>query len=472
MGWFEAKVAQLSPQYEARMQIHGSKLDEISYLSGGISLRLDIINPALMNYAALGGHEAPDFWEREPMTFNIVNNAGIPGTMFEQLRTKGVISPSGESLHVDKLADHLARRFYLRSNNYTPGQEEFILRPGEERTAQNMFQAVLGRLAGRSAIIPKYGVFEGEVIDAVHSLITTVQPADGHWHPPLDQWNERKFALDNRGISVDLSGLPFRNKDLSLSNLSRVIFTGCDLEGSDLSEACLAFSDVSYAFMQNVDLVDAVCPGLSASHTDFNHADLGGIDARTADFSWANLESANMERGDFSGADFNGSQVMFSNPFRALFIGARIDGALPVLTNSLYDAAIANHSEHIYQYMMEVASQCSSPSAVISGLLKEEHKLGYIPGRLGIVGLTALRQPPDPAQTVQHLKDMVMAAYIGKEMREGISPRLSKVEPAAKLFAGRLALDGEMAMAKYLVLGYISAIVTREMMHSFYSIGN
>ena len=67
---------------------------------------------------------------------------------------------------------------------------------------------------------------------------------------------------------------------------------------------------------------------------------------------------------------------------------------------------------------------------------------------------------------------MVMAAYIGKEMREGISPRLSKVEPAAKLFAGRLALDGEMAMAKYLVLGYISAIVTREMMHSFYSIGN
>lgn len=403
MGGFDIKAEKNTSQYDARMQIYGGKLEQIRDLSGGHRLRLDIIDPSLLRNAAPGFH--PDF-------------------------------------HVDKL------------------------RAGEERTPQNIFRAALGRLEGRNALISKYGPFENDVIDAVHSLLTTVNPADGNWHPVLEEWGERKRPLDHWDMAVDLSGLPFRNKDLSGANLSRVIMTGCDLEGSDLSEAYFPFADVRFAFMRKADLSGAVCHGLSASHADLQLADLSDVNARIADFSGANLEYANMERGNFSGADFNGARVLFSNPFRAQFCGANLDGTGALLMASLYDVSISNHSEEIYRYMMEISSLCSSPSAVMRGLLRE-HKLGYIPGRLGIVGLTASRRI-DTAHARKRLNEMVRSAYIGRDMSEGITPRFSEVEPAAKVFADCLEQDGDLAMAKYLVSSRISNIFTQEMMHSFY----
>lgn len=292
-GWMNTRG--LGAHYAGRARLYGERLQFIRD-RGGASLRLDMVHPDLLDR---GG------------SLRITAPLGtIPSGLFGYLKTNGAIA--GGRLDIGKLRELFDVRYAFRNR-----EEGFYLRAGEEMNSANMMSAVIGRLVGTKALVPRYGKHEGSVIDAVYTLFRTVNVNDGMWHEPLDEWNEKKAVLDDRGIVVDLSGFDLGRFDLAGINFRNMVFTGANFTGSDQSEADLSFS---------------VVRDVTADRVDYRGAFLMG-----ADFSRSSLMQADFEDAVAPGARFDGAELMMANFFRAMLIGAQFDGSWPLLEGSLRD---------------------------------------------------------------------------------------------------------------------------------------
>ena len=374
----------LGGHYAARAHVYGERLQYIRD-RGGASLRLEVVHPDLLER---GG------------SLRITAPLGtIPDSLFGYLETNGAIAQG--RLDIGKLGELFDTRYAFRKR-----EEGFYLRAGEEMTRETMMSAVIGRLVGSQALVPRYGALEGKVIDAVHTLYSTVQPADGFWHSPLEEWDKKKSMLDDHGVMIDLSGFDLYKLDFAGANLRNMNLTGAVLDRSDLSEADLSFSQVRYA---------------SANHVDFTGALLMG-----ADFYRSSLMQADFENAVAHGARFNGAEIMMANFFRAMLIGAQFDGNWHLFEGDL-------------RYNIESSSR---------------HKIN---SRLG--WFTCLASTPEG---IRSLREMALQEYADMEVGWGRTP-----DQASRAAENHFRFKAPAELVEFLMKRYVDKMVDQEMLYSF-----
>lgn len=100
-------------------------------------------------------------------------------------------------------------------------------------------------------------------------------------------------------------------------------YWGPDLEfnvsaiGASLSNANLAFADLSYAWMPGANLSGADLTGAYLQYANLSSTNLGGT----------NLNGAYLAYTDLSGADLSGANLSSANPQNATLSGADLSGA-------------------------------------------------------------------------------------------------------------------------------------------------
>jgi len=383
-GWMNTRG--LGAHYAGRARLYGERLQFIRD-RGGASLRLNEVNPKLLEPGYRG-------------QLKITAPCGtIPEHLIGLLKTNGAIVRG--QLDIGKLGELFGLRYAFRKS-----EDWFYLRAGEEMNCENMMRAVIGRLAGQEALVPKYGPLEGRVIDAVHTLYSTVQSNDGYWHPPLGEWNDKKAFLDDRGIMIDLAGFDLARLDLAGLNLRNMDFTGAIFDRSDLSEADLSFS---------------VLKQISAPYVDFRGAFL-----MSADFSHSLLMRADFEDAAAFGARFSGAELMMANIFRAILIGAQFDG-----------------NWHLFEGDMRYNI--------------ENRNRGRINGYLGY--LTALSSS---AEGIGKLKTIAEKEYEKRELLWGRTE-----EDAARSSGVHFRFMTPASIVEFLIRAYADGIVERELGYSF-----
>ena len=88
-----------------------------------------------------------------------------------------------------------------------------------------------------------------------------------------------------------------------------LLLSGIDLEGADLSEAQLAYADLSGTQLAHADLSEAELFNADLTETQLAHADLLDTDLVGADLRGANLNGADLGDADLLRADLSAARV-------------------------------------------------------------------------------------------------------------------------------------------------------------------
>jgi uncharacterized protein YjbI with pentapeptide repeats len=97
---------------------------------------------------------------------------------------------------------------------------------------------------------------------------------------------------------------------------------GSRLHNSNLSGACLSYSNFQGVTMNESDLADSWINNAIFYNTKLAQSNLSGVYAANADFSNADLTRSVLSYSDFSGANFSGSNLRFVDFENANLIGA------------------------------------------------------------------------------------------------------------------------------------------------------
>jgi uncharacterized protein YjbI with pentapeptide repeats len=155
-------------------------------------------------------------------------------------------------------------------------------------------------------------------------------------HRAVDDWRPTcpaRFYLHG----AELSGVGWRDFDMSRADLSSARLVGADLrrtklqeallDGAYLKKALLTRSQLSGCSARSVELSGADLTRVRAQRVDFRGADATDVEAEGADFRDSHWAGARMSDSNFVGADFSGADLSDAEIARADFSNANFDGA-------------------------------------------------------------------------------------------------------------------------------------------------
>ena len=170
---------------------------------------------------------------------------------------------------------------------------------------------------------------------------------DNPWHPLWSSWRQKNPDLvprltgarlqnlslqDIRLQNASLGTVNFRHSDLYGANLSRAYCQMADFLNARLRTAVVVETDLSFATLSEcdcskADLRGANLCGAAFYNTNFKNADLRGANVKGAVFDGANFTGANLSGLDFRGVDKIENSIFVGTDLRnANLSGCRVYG--------------------------------------------------------------------------------------------------------------------------------------------------
>ena len=159
---------------------------------------------------------------------------------------------------------------------------------------------------------------------------------------------------------TDLSGIDFSNSNLAGTDLSKNILTetilrgtnlsyanlsGQDLSDKDLTDTVLRGANLSYANLGNFDFSGRDLTGVNLSGQDLSDKDLTDTVLRGANLSYANLENFDFSGRDLTGVNLSGQDLSSKDLTGTILLSADLtDAILPdsILSGNNFDSTVFN----------------------------------------------------------------------------------------------------------------------------------
>ena len=168
-------------------------------------------------------------------------------------------------------------------------------------------------------------------------ILSLIKKRESSWPDLLKELpgsDETNSLDDLRGINLE--GQDLAECDLSFTDLSHAIFRGCNLRALSLQGSNLSWADFSASSLAAADMLQ-----VTASYTRFDHANLSAAVMMSSSFAFAsfysaNLRSAILDRSDFKSAnlaesdlrDIESNETLISKPKNKSITTSTSDHAL------------------------------------------------------------------------------------------------------------------------------------------------
>jgi uncharacterized protein YjbI with pentapeptide repeats len=174
-----------------------------------------------------------------------------------------------------------------------------------------------------------------------HADLVTVRPADELVKSLTDRAKAQPDAEARRAADRELQrlwqdigrGVDLRGRDLRFADLTGSDLRKADLRGANLRGAKLINADMSYAYLSDLAVDEALCltsfdPASRTCRTDLSSADLSGVKAKFGFFWKSVLESTRLRGADLSNATLSHATITAADLAGANIADAVLDSAV------------------------------------------------------------------------------------------------------------------------------------------------